>query len=550
MPAESLHDPVVAGFGQIHGHLPIGAVQADLGAQHLPPGGVVADDPHDGQPEADRGVVLEAVKAKSPVAVDDQYLPVRERMLGGQGERHPHPEGAQRAGVHPAVRGPDRDHLGGLRDDVAPVADEDRVLVDEVADLRREAQRVHRALIGAELCLELGLQFVLPGPQFGCPVGKVDRGIRGAYLVEHPVEHHPQVPDHGHVCRPVLADQSGVYVELHDAGPVRDGAAEAEPEVQRGSGQQEYVAFPKGLPADPVKQLGAAVGHLAATHAVDKGRQRRLLSEALQGRTAPRPLDARAGHHHRTLGGGQSLHGGGHVGWVRVDHRRGGGDRRDGHIVKRRRAHKHIHRDLQERRSGYPGHGVAHRHLHVLGDPVGLVAGVGPLADRPDHSHVVHLLERPAAQIGERPLAADDQERTVGPPGVGDSSHPVGHPRAGGQHSAAQPTRVESAVGVGSVHSGLLVAHVDHRNALIEGPVKDRHHVTSGEGEDDPHPGLPEGPGHQPAAVGHLTGSTTVAACPDRPAYPRRPPRHGKGWLRALRPIETPRRLASPGPVP
>ena len=53
-------------------------------------------------------------------------------MLGGQGERHPHPESAQRARIHPAVRGPDRDHLGGLRDDVASVADEDRVLIDEV----------------------------------------------------------------------------------------------------------------------------------------------------------------------------------------------------------------------------------------------------------------------------------------------------------------------------------------------------------------------------------------------------------------------------------
>ena len=66
---------------------------------------------------------------------------------------------------------------------------------------------------------------------------------------------------------------------------------------------------------------------------------------------------------------------GGHRGGVEVD-----------------RTAQHVHRDLEERRTGNAREGGADRGLHVFGDAVGLEAGVGVLRDGPHERDMVHLL--------------------------------------------------------------------------------------------------------------------------------------------------------------
>jgi hypothetical protein len=63
----------------------------------------------------------------APVAVDDEHPLVGVGDLGGEGERHAHPQGAERARVHPGAPIGDPQHLGRLGDDVATVADHDHV---------------------------------------------------------------------------------------------------------------------------------------------------------------------------------------------------------------------------------------------------------------------------------------------------------------------------------------------------------------------------------------------------------------------------------------
>src|SRR5690606_25190847 len=121
--------------------------------------------------------------------------------------------------------------------------------------------------------------------------------------------------------------------------------------------------------------------------------------------------------------------------------------------------------------------------LGVLGDPVGLVAGVGPLRDRLHQADVVHLLERAAAQVGERTLAADHQDRRVGAPGVGHAGHAVGDARTGGDRRHADLAGVAARPGVGRVDGGLLVAHVHDPDAFVDAPVVERHDVAAGQGE-------------------------------------------------------------------
>ena len=180
---------------------------------------------------------------------------------------------------------------------------------------------------------------------------------------------------------------------------------------------------------------------------------------------------------------GQDLERGHHVGAVGRLARRAAELREPG-LVEVARRHQHVHRDLEERRAGDARGGVAHRQLDVLGDARGVVARVGPLRDGPDHVHVVHLLERAAAQVRERALAADHQDRAVRAPGVRDAGDAVGDAGAGGDDRAADLGGVQPAVRVGRVDGRLLVAHVDDLDALVERAVVDGHDVPARERED------------------------------------------------------------------
>ena len=74
---------------------------------------------------------------------------------------------------------------------------------------------------------------------------------------------------------------------------------------------------------------------------------------------------------------------------------------------------------------------MADRELDVLGNAVGLVDRVGVLGDGLHDADVIHLLQGAAAQVVERPLATDHEDRRVGAPGVRDPGDAVGNARAG-----------------------------------------------------------------------------------------------------------------------
>ena len=77
-------------------------------------------------------VELHSAKAKGAVANDQHYLTVREGELRGQRVAGPRAEAAKRARVEPAARLIGVDHLSGEGDEVAAVADHDRVTVKEL----------------------------------------------------------------------------------------------------------------------------------------------------------------------------------------------------------------------------------------------------------------------------------------------------------------------------------------------------------------------------------------------------------------------------------
>jgi hypothetical protein len=141
------------------------------------------------------------------------------------------------------------------------------------------------------------------------------------------------------------------------------------------------------------------------------------------------------------------------------------------------------HGDLEERGAGDPGDRVSDRELDVLRDAVRLVDGVGELGDGPHHADVVHLLQRSPAQVVERTLASDDQDRRVGAPGVGDAGDTVRNAGAGRDGGDADLAGVAARPGVGRVHRRLLVADVDDPDVLVDAAIVERHDVAAGERE-------------------------------------------------------------------
>ena len=110
----------------------------------------------------------------------------------------------------------------------------------------------------------------------------------------------------------------------------------------------------------------------------------------------------------------------------------------------------------------------------------------------------------PLAQGLEGALPAEDQDRGVRAPGVGDAGHAVGDAGPRSDRRDADAAGIAARPGVGGVHRRLLVAHVDDLDALVDAAVVEGHDVAAGEGEDDLDTGLLESAGRELTAVcGH-----------------------------------------------
>ena len=164
-----------------------------------------------------------------------------------------------------------------------------------------------------------------------------------------------------------------------------------------------------------------------------------------------------------------------------------------------------IHWQFEKRRSGNPAHGVANRHLDVLANAIGLVAGVRPLGDRLHHRDVVHLLERTTTEVVERSLASEHQDRGVGPPGVRHPGHAVGDTGACGKDRNADLAGIQPSPGISGVHRRLFMANIDDLDALVNTAIIDAHDVAAGEREDTFNSGGLEGLGCKLSTVRHRT---------------------------------------------
>ena len=94
-----------------------------------------------------------------------------------------------------------------------------------------------------------------------------------------------------------------------DLGLLAEGAAEAEPEVERHADDQGHVGALQAGAAGAAEGELVVGGDAAAAHAVEEDRDAERLGERLQLVLAVGPVDAGAGHDHRALGAGEQRRG-------------------------------------------------------------------------------------------------------------------------------------------------------------------------------------------------------------------------------------------------
>ena len=123
------------------------------------------------------------------------------------------------------------------------------------------------------------------------------------------------------------------------------------------------------------------------------------------------------------------------------------------------------------------------RAREVLRDEPRLRYRPGALRDGPQERDLVHLLESAPAPEPERRAAADQEEGAPRGVGVRDTGHGVGDAGARHDHGDAEPAG-ETRPRVRSVRRRLLVADVDHPDAVTEAGVVDRQDVAAAERED------------------------------------------------------------------
>ena len=143
-----------------------------------------------------------------------------------------------------------------------------------------------------------------------------------------------------------------------------------------------------------------------------------------------------------------------------------------------------IDRHLEEHRAGQAGGGDAERHVDVLRHAPPFGTETAHLVIGRMSSTWFMSCSEPMSANGARALPADDDHRDVGAVRARHAGHGVGEAGSRGDDRHAGPTG-DARPAVGRVRRGLLVAHVDDADALVEAAVVDRHHVPAAEGEDE-----------------------------------------------------------------
>ena len=222
------------------------------------------------------------------------------------------------------------------------------------------------------------------------------------------------------------------------------------------------------------------VRHDAAALGRGVKRQAKQLDQVLQLGLGARPENAAAGEHERAFRPSQQAQ-------RVVDHRRvaawtGAERRRVGirvdDIVLLDLFVKHVAGHIEIHRTRPAAQGLPHGGRDELGHTSGICALLGPLGDRFEGRHLIHLLECALAALADRRRATDREQRRAVGPGIGDPGDQVGRAWTRGSHTHADGV-LHPTEGMRHHRGGLFVTDVDRPQAFLEAGGLGRHHRTA-----------------------------------------------------------------------
>ena len=165
--------------------------------------------------------------------------------LGRHRERRADTESAERPRIHP-VAGFARLHgRRGDRDDVAAVADVNRVVGQKFIDLVSHPIRIDRHGLGFERRQKFFVGFSLRGAELFHPFGALRvsfRGAAGSGLL-YGFENRAAIADHAERNVAVLADVAVVEIDLHDGRVGAQTPPITETKIERAADDQNHVGF-------------------------------------------------------------------------------------------------------------------------------------------------------------------------------------------------------------------------------------------------------------------------------------------------------------------
>ncbi len=317
-----------------------------------------------------------------------------------------------------------RDRLAPVVQDLLAVDDQNRVALQEIANLLAKAQRMDRGVLRAHLLVHLGGLLGIEHLEPRDPAAVSALVDLAARLGRELLEHRAGVARDRHVDLTVVVELGRVDVDVDDLGAGREPrwSPELDDVVEASADDQEHVHLAERL------RTGVEERQLVIFRHGTAGERRRVerdpgrLDERPERGGRVRPPHAAAAEDQRPLR-------------LREQRDRLGDGGRIAHGAGRRRpALRHRHRGLLERltedvagqvevdRAGLPRHRLAIRGGDHLGNALGVVDPSGPLGDGLHHRELVDLLERFHLEEDARARPTDRDHRRgvherVGDPG-------------------------------------------------------------------------------------------------------------------------------------
>src|SRR5581483_6368654 len=164
------------------------------------------------------------------------------RELRGHGVAGARAERAERPRVEPVPEAARPEHVRRGADEVAPVADDDRVRADEAVDLGADAERVEGRLVARELRPERLPLLRLEGAELREPrAGQLGLPARAARALGERLHDEAGVADDADVGAAVPAELAAVEVDVDELRVLPEAPPVAQTEVERRAEYQDDV---------------------------------------------------------------------------------------------------------------------------------------------------------------------------------------------------------------------------------------------------------------------------------------------------------------------